>query len=553
MNDWKKVLEQMPSKEPEAQAKSAENRRGDQKRNGTGRFLLGALIVLLVVALAFGGFMVYTISGDVREYDLIYPGVTVFDLNLGGYTKEQATDKIRTYSEQYFADKALVLICGDQQVTVPARELVVAVDAEALAARAFAYGRNLSLLARYRMIRNEKPHVIAADVENGYTMTAAENAVDQLIAKVEQAYKPYAYRITETGLTITRGQDGVEINRSDLMTKVKQAVSTYTFGAVTVTAKVTEAVVPDWSLLRNTFYTAPMNAKFEKTGLRTYTVIDEVIGKDVDMTLLQADMALDDWQEKTYDFIYITPEITRDRLIDAMFADVLAYVESPIDATERNRNENIRLAMERINGMILAPGETFSFNGIVGERTEAKGYKRAEVFAGGEKVDDVGGGICQVSSILYLATLQSELKVEERHNHAFTVDYVPLGQDATVQFGYLDYRFTNNTDYPIRIEVAMTQAKATVTFVGTDTSPDRRVDIVTTTENTYPYQTVKLEDPSLTPGETKVLQAGQNGYQCTTYRVVTVNGREQERTKIDRSYYKSVDEKLAVGPGPVTE
>jgi len=116
------------------------------------------------------------------------------------------------------------------------------------------------------------------------------------------------------------------------------------------------------------------------------------------------------------------------------------------DSSQVNRTENVRLAAKALDGKQLAPGERFSFNESVGERTAEAGYKEAMVIEGDAYTPGLGGGICQVSSTLYNAVILAHLEVLERHPHSLPVAYVPLGQDATVSYGILDFRFRNNTD-----------------------------------------------------------------------------------------------------------
>lgn len=143
---------------------------------------------------------------------------------------------------------------------------------------------------------------------------------------------------------------------------------------------------------------------------------------------------------------------------------LVGYIETEIgraktyyetNAAQANRNENMRLATVAINSVVVQPGEVFSYNRVVGPRTEERGFKIATVFQGKKKVPGLGGGICQISSTLYMATKQTNLKVVERHEHSLPVTYCSRDDEATVSWGYLDYRFQNNFDIPIRIEANM--------------------------------------------------------------------------------------------------
>ena len=123
----------------------------------------------------------------------------------------------------------------------------------------------------------------------------------------------------------------------------------------------------------------------------------------------------------------------------------------------KGRLTNIRLAAEQINGAVIPPGGSFSFNQTVGERTAEKGYQQAVIFKDKEELMGLGGGVCQLSSTLYLAAQQGGLEVTERHAHQLPVHYVEQDQDAAIEFGSLDLVFVNNTDRPMRVGAWLTE------------------------------------------------------------------------------------------------
>lgn len=135
----------------------------------------------------------------------------------------------------------------------------------------------------------------------------------------------------------------------------------------------------------------------------------------------------------------------------------IASVSTPLLDKHEGRLTNIRLAAGQINGAVIPPGASFSFNQTVGERTAAKGYQKAIVFKDKEELMGLGGGICQLSSTLYLAALQGGLEVTERHAHQLPVHYVEQDQDAAIEFGSLDLVFVNNTDRPLRVGAWLTE------------------------------------------------------------------------------------------------
>ena len=164
----------------------------------------------------------------------------------------------------------------------------------------------------------------------------------------------------------------------------------------------------------------------------------------------------------------LEPRYTSESLQSQLFCDVLASYDSP-HVWNPTRTHNLELACQAIDGTILKPGEIFSFNKIVGERTAEKGYGEAGVYVGGRTENQLGGGVCQVASTVFYCTLKANLEVIERAEHQFLPSYVPYGMDATVYWGSLDYQFRNNTTHPIRIDASVSDGYVHVRFVGTET------------------------------------------------------------------------------------
>lgn len=144
---------------------------------------------------------------------------------------------------------------------------------------------------------------------------------------------------------------------------------------------------------------------------------------------------------------------------------VLASFSTTILDSDENRVNNIRLASQKINGLVLKPGETFSFNKIVGKRDYNKGYKKAKVLVNGESNEGVGGGICQLSSTIYNAALKSGMQIIERHTHSGEVGYIPRGQDAAVSYGYKDLKFKNVNSYPVKFIISIKNGKVYVSTI----------------------------------------------------------------------------------------
>jgi vancomycin resistance protein YoaR len=146
---------------------------------------------------------------------------------------------------------------------------------------------------------------------------------------------------------------------------------------------------------------------------------------------------------------------------------ILSSFSTTLLDSEDNRVSNIRLAAKNINSYVLGPGEVFSFNKVVGERNYQKGYKDSKILVNGERGEGIGGGICQLSSTLYNAAKKLDLVIIERHNHSNEVHYVPVGQDAAVNYGYKDLRFKNTRRYPIKFRAIIENGKVNVSILKT--------------------------------------------------------------------------------------
>lgn len=226
--------------------------------------------------------------------------------------------------------------------------------------------------------------------------------------------------------------------------------------------------------------------------------------------------------------------------------EVVSTFTTKFPVRKKDRNTNIRLASSKINGLVLLPGDTFSFNTVVGKRTIPDGFKTAPVFKNGKHDMGVGGGICQVSSTLYNAALFADLEIIQRHNHSMPVAYLPVGRDATVDYGSLDLKFKNSLPTPIAISADYQPGKLTFRILGKK-DPTLSVKIESEGAKTWDTGLKNVPDPSLPAGVKKVLDKGSKGHSLLTYRVVYKNGVEVAREPLGRSYYKGAERVVAVG------
>jgi vancomycin resistance protein YoaR len=233
----------------------------------------------------------------------------------------------------------------------------------------------------------------------------------------------------------------------------------------------------------------------------------------------------------------------------AKITEVMAEFSTKFPAYQTNRNTNIRLAASKLNGQVLLPGEQLSFNDCVGRRTIKDGYRLAPVLKNGQHDTGIGGGICQVSTTLYNASLLADLKIVKRNNHSIPSVYVPVGRDATVDYGSLDFVFENNQDIPIAVCSTYESGRLTFRILGKKV-PGKSVKIETSGHTSWGNGVKTVVDRSLAPGSRKVIEKGSSGHAITTYRVVYQDGAVVRRDALGRSTYRGSPRIIAVNNAP---
>ena len=207
---------------------------------------------------------------------------------------------------------------------------------------------------------------------------------------------------------------------------------------------------------------------------------------------------------------YIQPKFFWENMnvenISSIFLYKIGTYSSEYNESNCNRATNIKLSAQKINNYILMPGDEFSFNKILGERTEQAGYKLAPAYLSGKIVNEYGGGICQTSSTLYNAVLLANLEVTSRTGHFFSPSYIPIGRDATVSWGTLDFKFKNNKNYPIKICASSINGIVKVDILGIEQESEYEIIIQSKCISTIHYKIQYEEYSTLNKDSEVVLQ-----------------------------------------------
>ena len=296
----------------------------------------------------------------------------------------------------------------------------------------------------------------------------------------------------------------------------------------------------------------PVNATITMVSSGRFNVTDDVVGKQLDTEKLKADIKSKINGTISEAPISIVAPVKE--LIPEVSAAVLKAIDTRISSFTTNfassaqgRATNIDLSTKGINGTLLMPGDVFSFNGVVGERTVERGYQSAGIIVGDRLEQGLGGGICQVSSTLYNAILGTGLGSVERIHHTFPSSYVPIGQDATVDYGNLDYKFKNTFKYPIYIEGFISNRNLYFNIYSNSTLNQRTYEIVNEILEVTQPKTETIPDPTKYEGENEIVKTAYTGYKVKVTRKTYENGKLIDTTIINNDTYNVINGIIKAG------
>lgn len=497
-----------------------------------------SIIVLGVIVFMCAGFLLYLHIGN---SEILADNIYVNSVCIGKMNVDDAVDFLeKEFGDEYF-NKTVVISYREREYNADLFG-VLKIDAEKTVKNAFEKSGNLW----YRIMNKKKvviPFEFLIDDSKikSEILEFAKNAEGELFEFDEEYTEAYVDSskidyILDTDKTLNLLFENAKNDKFD--------------DIEAITVKNDEEGFAD--ALYDRLNREAQNALVGENDDKSTYIVPEKIGVKVDKNKF-TDMFLKNDGKFKIDVTPVEPEIKTEDLDIPFYQDVLGSYTSSYNTGLLNRTKNVSLASRLVNGTVIMPGKRFSYNSVVGPRTYARGFVDATVYTGEGTEEGVGGGICQVSSTIYCAQLRADLKTVSRTNHSYTIVYVPLGQDATVVYGSLDYVFENNTNYPIKIESYANGGYLTVKIMGTKTDKTSKVDVISVTESTIAKGEVKNETSDLPAGQTEIKQSGQNGAVVSTYKVYYKNGVEVNREFIGKSHYRPLNKITLVGIGEKPE
>ena len=427
--------------------------------------------------------------------DRIYQGIYIDDVHVGGMTREEAVRAVENVNEKTDAAFDLVVSIGNENWHVNSERVPVSRNVREMVDKAWAQGRS-----------NQ-------DSMRGSGKTLFQERVDQ-VSRLRSYPMIYATKQDYDHQALRELTDGIVnyVNRDP----VNSTVQSFDFNTKTFTFSEDR---PGARINPEDFYS------------RLTTLLDNGVTQ----------MTVRVEPEK------VEAEMTKAELMNR-FGLISEYTTTTTN--NKNRNTNIQLSAAAINGRTVLAGDIFSFNGTTGERTAEKGYREAAAISGGQSRDEIGGGVCQTSSTLFNAVARADLEIIERNPHAWPSNYVEKGFDATVNWPGLDFKFRNNTEWPVFIVAGYNNRKVTVSIYGMTLGSGVRIDLESEVTRTFakPTGTNYVINTSLPSGVSKKTVNAREGYEVQTWKVWYQGNRETKREILFTTTYKSYQETVEYNP-----
>ena len=509
------------------------------KRKGSGAvgIALGITAALLVGGMA-------ALCFYAASYDRVFPGVTLGDRSLSGLSQNQLRQTLT--ADSLLSGEVVLTAGGEELGRRTQKELGAYINSESLAGAAWSVGREEGGLGwiknGWTMLTGLLGGHNSSDLVVYYDDDTLRQTAAEMAALFDQEQVDGSYELTEDGIYAVKPAEGRTLDQPALI----RAITDLDGGAGTADAPFESVPGRDLDLeaIALELNAEPSPARYD---IPTGKVVDGRIGVSLDPQA--AAFALEaaapgETIRLPADVTY--PSMTAEELEAVLFRDVLGTVTTKVGGTSVRR-KNVRLAGECCNGVVLNDGDIFDYNEVVGKRTTARGFGAAPAYVNGETVETVGGGICQVSSTIYYATLLANLEIVERYAHRYAPSYITWGMDATVSWGGPEFRFKNNTGYPIRLDVKYENNRITVDVVGTKTD-DTYVKMTYKNLGDTPYETEYIETDELDWGTEQQKQSPYTGHQVVSYRnIYSGDGKLISSSKEANSNYKSRNEIIMVG------
>ena len=471
----------------------------------------------------------------------IINGVFVEGVDISKKTEPEAINTLKEKIE-IIQKSDIVLKYEGYSTSITPEQIEMKFDYEEAIRKAQKIGRTNNILMDNFSILKANIFGNNIEININYNAQILQDMIKNISSELPGAVKEVSYEISKNQLVITKGEAGVYIDNEKLEKNIIEYIKNqFTDNPIDIQIPVNskEADPIDIQKIYNEIYKEAKDAYIEEEPFKLHV---EEEGLDFDITMEEAKKIIAE-DKKTYKIpLKINKaKVKTEDLGNKLFKESLSKYTTIYDAGNISRSTNIAIAAKTINGTIILPGETFSYNKKLGNTTKEKGYQLGGAYINGKVVPAYGGGICQVATTLYNAVLYANLEIVERYNHSYSVSYVPASRDATVSYGGKDFKFKNSRTYPIKLVASAKNGVISISFKGIKEEKEYDIEITSTTLSTTPYKTTYQDNPNLAEGKEKVIQVGHNGMKSKAYKVVKYKGKTISKTLLSSDTYQPMN------------
>ena len=537
------IVDEKTTNNSEIMLENTEKIEDEKSRKRKNKIKITIIIMLILVASIILFSTIFAVMNI--KSTKIPRGVHIAKIDFSNMTKEEAKSILEEiYSKK--AENEILFKYEDFETTTTYEALEVEYQIDKAIDEAYNVGRKGNIIKdNWELIK-----AIFQQKEIELEATIDEEMLNQIIQNINNSIEgavvqPSYYRKEgEDKLIITEGKEGLKVNEEQIYKDVYELIKNQT--DINIIKIPLENVQPDKIDLQKIYEEIHKEVQDAYYTQNPFKVYPEVEGVDFDIENAKNIIA-EKKEQYEIPLIITKPNKTTKEIGTEAFPDLLATFSTQYQSSNVNRTTNLKLAADKINGIVLLPGEEFSYNKTVGERTVQAGFKEAAVFNAGRIENGLGGGICQISSTLYDAVVMADLDVTVRRNHQFVTSYVKAGADATVVWGSQDFKFKNTRKYPIKITITVSGGVATAKIWGVKEEVEYDITIETKKTATIPYTTQYVQDSSLPEGQQKIVQSGSNGQKVEAYKVKRLNGQVISTTLLSKDTYNAMKKIVHVG------
>lgn len=466
--------------EPKKEFKPLDESSIKQKNNSHSLTIIIILIISIILLLLLTFF---TFSMINLKSTTIAKGISIKNIDVSDLSSKDARQKVANYINSSIPEE-IQLKHNDFETSLSALQLSIYFNLDKTIDNAYNIGKSGNIFERNLTIL--KTYFSKTNIDIDFTIDEKQlkHDLEDISTKLPDKMIESSCYIDGNNLIITKGKSGKVVNVDESANYIKQQIKNLNvlnnpLELITTDASPNQI---DLDTIYNEIHKDPVNAYFTQNP---YVVHPSENGMDFKISLDEAKNLLqEDKDEYIIPLKILYPSVTTNMIGTEAFPDLLSEFSTKYSASNKNRTTNLILASNKINGTVLMPGETFSYNKVVGERTIQAGYKEAPIYVSGKVENGIGGGICQITTTLYNAVVYANLDIVERSNHQFVPSYAGPSRDATVVYGAIDFKFKNNKDYPIKITCSVSKGIANFKIWGLKSDNDYDVQITSRTTGT---------------------------------------------------------------------